>query len=105
MNSGPFCAANHDPITSNWGDCKKAAESLGYTGDMVAHINKNPSIRDPYSNKIYDISPPHGCYQSYIYDFERFHFNDSPEGDSEYFNGKVLCKRRYESKKIENVLL
>ena len=86
LTSGHQCLANYDPITTNWEDCKTAAEELGYTGDSVALVDFD-----------YDwgSSRPQGCFQS---DGNgRFHFNKGVGGNS-IGNDKILCVQQDQSK-------
>ena len=85
--------ANYTPITTNWKDCKTAAEELGYTGDSVAHVDFD-----------YDwgSSRPQGCFQS---DGNgKFHFNKGAGGNS-IGNDKILCVRQDQGKKIRFIYL
>ena len=78
---------NYTPITTNWRDCKTAAEELNYTGDIVAHVDYD---------KNWGSSRPQGCFQSN--GNNRIHFNKGSGGNS-IGNDKILCVRQDQSKK------
>ena len=80
MKAGDTCETGYTPIISSWQDCKQAAESLGFEGDAVAHVDY-----------VYEwgTSRPQGCFQG---DGNgRFHFNEGPGGNS-IGSYKILCK-------------
>ena len=79
LNRGFKCKPDYVQITSSWQDCKKAAESLGYAGDNVAHVD--------HKNSAWDGSRPRGCFQS---DGRRFHFNEGAGGYARG-NDHILC--------------
>ena len=98
MKSSPFCLDPYDlregftcdtsytPLISSWQDCKAAAESFGFTGDKVAHVD--------YKNPAWGTNRPRGCFQAHS---NRFHFNEAAGGGST--NGtwgpdKILCIRK-----------
>merc|ERR1719245_2293805 len=64
MNPGAVCGNDFEAITTGWQDCKIAAESLGYTGDTVAHV----------SSTIASSSRPQGCFIQGD-DNNRVHYN------------------------------
>jgi len=81
LNPGAACKSGYVPITSNWQDCKAAAESLGFSGDSVAYVD--------YSYA-FGTDRPQGCFQS---DGNgRFHFNTGTGGN---FHGAdaILCEQ------------
>ena len=82
LNQGFTCKTNYVPITSNWQDCKEAAESLGFNGDKVAHVD--------YENSAWGTTRPQGCFQA---DNLRFHFNEAAGGGA-IGNDKILCIRQ-----------
>ena len=84
---------NHIPITTNWEDCKTAAEELGYTGDSVAHVDYD---------KDWGSTRPQGCFQSDL--FGRFHFNKGAGGSS-IGNDKILCVKQDRGKKIDFIII
>ena len=69
MKSSPFCLDPYDlregftcdtsytPLISSWQDCKAAAESFGFTGDKVAHVD--------YKNPEWGTNRPRGCFQAH----------------------------------------
>ena len=83
LNPGNYCKINYHPITSKWQDCKRAAESLGYTGDSVAHVD----YEYPWGT-----SRPQGCFLDRN---NRFHFNKGVGGKSTG-GDKILCRRQRE---------
>ena len=83
LNQGPTCKPYYIPIISNWQDCKQAAETLGYIGDDVAHVDLDNSYQWWYSQ-------PQGCFQS---DGRRFHFNEGPGGNANA-DENILCIRK-----------
>ena len=88
LTPGHQCLANMIPITTNWKDCKTAAEELGYTGDSVAHVDYD-----------YDwgTSRPQGCFQSD--GSGRFHFNKGAGGNS-IGDDKILCVTKDQRKRF-----
>jgi hypothetical protein len=64
MSPGAVCGGDYEAITSGWRACKTAAESLGYTGDTIAHV----------SNTIASSSRPQGCFIQGD-DNNRVHYN------------------------------
>ena len=81
MNSAHTCKTGFWPLISNWQDCKQAAESLGFKGAAVAHVNYTAQ---------YGTSRPQGCFQSG--GDNRFYFNEGAGGNS-VGTDKILCKR------------
>ena len=81
LNGGYTCKTGYSPIISSWQDCKQAAESLGFNGDTVAHVDYIVNSSEY----------PQGCYQSGLND--RFHFNQGPGGISVAAD-KILCKQQ-----------
>jgi len=78
LNPGAWCNEGYSPLTTSPRDCKKAAKSLGYWGDLVAHVG----YRYKSSRR------PQGCFRS---DSDgRFHFNRGAGGN--YIgNDMILC--------------
>ena len=93
LNDGAICKNGFVPLTTSWQDCKAAAEALGFSGDMVAHVG----YRFPgWSNR-----RPEGCFQSD--GNKRFHFNTGPGGN--YIgDDKILCikGKRFSHNKSSN---
>jgi len=63
---GAVCGKNFEAITTGWGDCKAAAEELGYSGDTVAHV----------SSTIATGTRPQGCFMQGD-DNNRVHYNSN----------------------------
>ena len=87
LREGFTCDTNYTPLISRWQDCKTAAESLGFIGDKVAHVD--------YKNPAWGTTRPRGCFQAY--GNNRFHFNEAAGGGA--INGtwgtdKILCIRK-----------
>ena len=82
LNRGFSCRQPYEPLISCWQDCKEAAETLGYSGDKVAHLE--------YKAGWWDGSRPQGCFQS---DGVRFHFNPWAGGKARG-NDHILCIRK-----------
>ena len=80
LNAGHNCKTGFLPLISNWQDCKHAAESLGFKGDTVAHVN--------YLYK-WGTTRPQGCFHDG--GTNRFHFNEGDGGNS-IGTDKILCK-------------
>ena len=76
-----MCKSGYEPIIGSWQDCKKAAESLGFTGDTVNHVD----YEYPWGT-----SRPQGCYKSG--ENGRFHFNKGAGGGSAT-EDQILCMR------------
>jgi len=75
---GAWCGEGYSPLTTRPPDCKKAAKSLGYWGDLVAHVKSG------YRSS----RRPQGCFRS---DLDgRFHFNRG-SGGHYIGNDMVLC--------------
>ena len=89
LNPGSSCKQNYEPITSNWQDCKEAAESLGYSGDAVNHVSYR--IDRPWG-----AARPQGCFFSVSW---RFHFNKGAGGSFEGTD-QILCRKRDEGKTV-----
>ena len=87
LNPGSSCKQNYDPITSNWEDCKEAAESLGYSGDAVGHV----SYEYPWG-----ATRPQGCFFG---GSSRFHFNKGA-GGSFVGTDQILCRKSDEGKTV-----
>ena len=81
MNGGHSCKSGYEPIVSSWQDCKKAAESLGFTGDTVNHVD----YEYPWGS-----TRPQGCFKSA--GNGRFHFNKGVGGGS-VMEDQILCMR------------
>jgi hypothetical protein len=80
LNAGHTCNTGFLPLISNWQDCKQAAESLGFNGDNVNHVDYNGG---------WGTNKPQGCFQS---DGNgRIHFNEGSGGNS-VGTDKILCK-------------
>ena len=81
LNWGYLCQCNYKPIVSTWQDCKNAAESLGFTGDTVNHVDYDHS---------WGSTRPQGCFKSA--GNGRFHFNKGAGGGSA-IDDQILCMR------------
>ena len=92
LNWGYLCKSNYKPIVSTWQDCKNAAESLGFTGDTVNHVN----YEYPWGS-----TRPQGCFKGG--DNGRFHFNKGSGGDSS-IGDQILCMRVQAGTKAWNYL-
>ena len=83
LNRGFNCIPDYVPITNSWQHCKNASESLGFTGDDVAHVD--------YKNEAWDGSRPKGCFRA---KGRRFHFNEGAGGAAQE-NDHILCIHKY----------
>ena len=75
-----MCKSGYKPIVSSWQDCKKAAETLGFTGDTVNHVD----YEYPWGS-----TRPAGCFKSVN---GRVHFNKGAGGGSS-IEAQILCMR------------
>jgi len=84
MAPGAVCGANFEAITTGWADCKAAAESLGYSGDAVAHVSSTIASSDR----------PQGCFMQGD-DNNRVHYNTNngiAHGNRFVGGDAIICK-------------
>ena len=83
LATGATCPSGYQPLVSSWQDCQTAAESLGYSGDSVAHVDSMAT-----DCTIWGSTRSQGCYKSH--GNGRFHFNCAPGGSSRG-DDQILC--------------